>query len=177
MNAKIFSLVIALVFATVSVAEETPAKKKRRGGAAGNNVANSVLKQLAKVELTEEQKTKIKELAKKSATEMKAAREEAGITPELMKKRAAALKEVRESGEKKKMADALVEVNKKIGLTEEQVAAFQKTSSARAELVKSAIALLSDEQKEKLPKGMLRAKKRGGQQANRKAAKKKKEEQ
>ena len=172
MSTKIFCLAFAVMFASVAVADDEPAKKKRRATNPRNNMVTAVMKQLEKAELTDEQKTKIQELAKKSMAQLKEARQAAGITPELMKKRAAAMKELRETGEKKKLVELTAEANKKAGVTEQQAEVFKKSNAARAALIKSAVALLSDEQKEKLPKQLLRGR-NAGQQAKGKRAKKK----
>ena len=149
MNKKILSLAFAVMFTTVAVAQDAPEKKKKRAGAARNNPAANVMKQLKDIDLTDEQKTKIEAMAKKSAAAMREARQEAGIDQELMKKRMAAQKELSETI--KKPAELMAAVNKKIGLTEAQAAVFKKQATSRTDLLKGVVALLTDEQKAKLP--------------------------
>ncbi len=161
MNKTIFSLVFALLFSTVCLAEDAEPKKKKRDAAGKNSPAAALLNQLKDAGLTDEQKTKIEALAKKSMEGMRAARKEAGITPELMKKRAEAAKALKESG--KSPAEIAEAADKEAGLTEAQVVAFKKANAARSELLKAAVALLSDEQKANLPKRMLAATKGKGQ--------------
>lgn len=177
MTQKLLCLACTLMFATMTIAaDDAPAKKKGKKNAGQRaGVASTVLKQLQDVELTDEQKTKIQELAKKSMTDMRAVRKEAGITPELMKKRAEAQKELKAAGTKQ--SEMFAAVNKKVGMTEAQVAVLKKANESRQALLKQAIALLSDEQKAKLPKRMLQAgKKKPGNNAG-KGKKKKAAEQ
>lgn len=156
MNKTLLGLAFALLCTTVVVAEDAPEKKKRNNqGADRANAATAILKQLDAADLTDDQKAKIQELAKKSMTEMRAVRKEAGITPEIMKKRAAAQKELKDSG--KNPAELMAAVNEKAGLTEAQAQAIKKSDASRKALLKGAFALLTDEQKEKLPKRLTRA--------------------
>lgn len=174
MNTKVLGLAFALLFSTVVVADDAPAKKKKRDGAGRKSAAANVLKQLKDVGLTDEQKTKIQALAKKSRAEMLAAREEAGITPELMKKRYAAMKELRESG--KKPGEIFAAVNKQLDLNEAQVKALKQANTARTNLLKSAVALLTDEQKAKLPERLLKSTGKRGKGKGKGKGKKKKAE-
>ena len=173
MSKKVLGLAFALMFTTVVVAQDAPEKKKKRAAAGGNNAVANVLKQLKDVGLTDEQKTKIEAMAKKSMTAMRAARKEAGITPELMKKRMAAQKELQKSG--KKGAELIASVNEKAGLTEAQAKFFKKSTESRAALLKGAFALLTDEQKEKLPARIKRMAS-GGEEKGKGKGKKKKAE-
>ncbi len=150
---KSLGLIAALLMASVAVADDAePAKKKKPG--AERNPASQIMKQLKDVSLTEDQQTKLKALAKKSMGEMREIRKGAQITPELMKKRAEAAKELRASG--KKGAELIAAINEKTGLTTEQAAALKKTDALRMGLKKAAIGLLSDEQKAKVPKRFLK---------------------
>ncbi|OYP31039.1 hypothetical protein [Rhodopirellula sp. MGV] len=163
MKNKILGVAIALVLASpLAAADEKPNKKKGQR----NQVSVQMMKQLEKAELTEEQQAKLKELAKKANAEMQTLRKEAGLTPELMKKRAEAQKEIKESGEVKKPAELFAEANKQAGLNEKQAAALKKANDVRAELLKKAVAMLSDEQKSKLPKQLLRRGSEGGNRAD-----------
>lgn len=169
MNKTILGLAFAMLCTTVTAADDAPAKKKK-GNRGRNAPAAQLLKQLKDVELTDEQKTQIQALAKKSMGDLQAARKEAGITPEVMKKRAEAMKELRASD--KKPADVVKAANEAAGLTESQVAFFKKQTEQRAALLKGAVALLTEEQKAKLPKRMTQA--RGKQGAGKGTGKRKK---
>jgi len=161
MKRNLFCIACALLISTAAVAQDEPAKKKKGNTAGRNNPATAVLKQLQDVDLTAEQKAKIQEMAKKSVVEMRTLRKEAGITPELMKKRTAAVKELRESGTKP--AEMLAAVSKKLDLTEAQVAALKTANEMRQKLVQGSIALLTEEQKAKLPKRLVRVANKSGE--------------
>ena len=143
------ALLAALMVAPV-MAQDDAAKKKRRQRGQRNNVATQLLKQLEPVGLTDEQVTKIKELGKVAVAKMKEIRDKAGITAEVTKKRAAATKSLKDSDKKGKELQAAI--NKEAGLTEAQAAAWVNQSEYRMKFQRDVVALLSDEQKEKLPK-------------------------
>lgn len=172
MSTKILGLAFALLFTTVVVAEDAPAKKKK-DRAGRQSAAANVLKQLKDVNLTAEQKTKIQALAKKSRADMQAAREAVGITAAMMKKRYAAIKELKESG--KKPAEIFAAVNKTMALTDAQAKVLKAANGSRADLLKNAVALLTDEQKAKLPEGLLKRATRGGDAKGKGKGKKKKD--
>lgn len=159
---KLKSLAVFALAAMLSVpalAADEDAKKEKRGkkGAANRNPAAAFMKQLEPVGLTQEQSAKITEMGKAMAKASKEIRDEAKLTNDVMKKRTAAMKEVREAG-KVKGRDAIAKaVNEKAGLSESQAAAIAKTSELRAKFQKDVMALLTDEQKAKLPKQMQRA--------------------
>lgn len=163
----------ALLVAPVMAQDEAKAKnkdKKKGGGSA----AMQLIKQLGPVGLTEDQTNKIKEMGKASMEALNKMKEEAGITTEVMKKRAEASKAVKESGKKgKEMAAAIAE---KAGLSKEQMEVFGKMNTARQKLQREVVAMLTDEQKAKLPEKMQRLMKAGGKKASGKkgGAKKKK---
>lgn len=163
MKTNLLCIAFAVLMTTVAVAQDAPEKKKRQNAAGRNNPATAVLKQLQDAGLTEEQQAKIKEMAKKAMTEMRTVRKDAGITPELMKQRTEAMKELREGGTKP--AEMFAAVNKKLGLSEEQAAALKKTDELRQGLLKGAMGLLSEEQKAKLPKRLTASKNAGNANA------------
>lgn len=165
MKFRPLALILALMISPV-IAEETDGKKKKK--ARGNNGTAQLMRQFKGIEFTDEQKGKVDTLAKEAAAAMKAAREEAGITAEMLKKRAAAQKEIRaaekESG--KKPAELMKAVNEKAGFTEKHAEGLKKANQIRQKLVKDVVALLTDEQKAKAPEKLIQA-------ATRKPAKKK----
>ncbi|MEL6109453.1 MAG: hypothetical protein AAFU85_25880 [Planctomycetota bacterium] len=158
-------LILALMVSP-AVAQGAAQKKKKK--ARGNNGTAQLMRQFKDIEFTDEQKAKVDTLAKEAAAAMKAAREEAGITAEMLKKRAAAQKEIREASKEseKKPAELMKAVNEKAGFTEKHAEGMKKANQIRQKLVKDVVAMLSDEQKAKAPEKLIQA-------ANRKPAKKK----
>ena len=139
--------------------EATPKKKRRNATGARQNVAAQLIKQLDAIELSDEQKTKIKELGAKATEQMKAIRTEAGLTPAVQKKRAEVVKSMQDSELKGKQRVAAV--NEKAGLNEEQAKALAKVNAIRTKFQTEVIAMLSDAQKEKLPQRLQRMAKAG----------------
>jgi Spy/CpxP family protein refolding chaperone len=157
MKSKLFvATLMAALVAAPAFAQDDTAKKKRKKGQAGaqQNVAMQTIKQLEDAKLTDEQIAKIKELGKTANAKLVALRDEAGITPALLKKRADAQKSLKDSGKKGKELQAAI--NEAAGLTEAQSAAFAKVNEARTAFQKQVIALLTDEQKENLPQALKR---------------------
>ena len=174
MKFKVLGLVFAMLLSSVVVAEDEAKPKKKNRDAAKNNVAANIIKQLKGIELTDEQKTKLQAIAKETQAEMKKINDEAGITPELIKKRAEVMKSMKDSG--KKPAELREAVNKEAGFTEAHAEAFKKTNEARMGLMKKAIALLTDDQKAKLPERLARFTKESGNKKGAKKGKGKKKE-
>lgn len=174
MKSRLFGVALmAAMMVVPALAQDDAATKKKRAQQRGQqNVTAMLLKQLEAVKLTDEQVSKIKELGKTATAKMNAIREEAGITPELMKKRTEAQKALQESGKKGKELQAAI--NKEAGLNEAQIAAQQKTAEVRTTLQKQVIALLTDEQKEKLPQNLKRV---AGAGENAKAKQRKKKQE
>ena len=157
MNLKTIGVAIlaAVIALPASAADDDAKKKKGKGKRGQQNVANQLLKQLEEVGLSDEQIAKVKELGKAAAASMKQLRDDAGITAELQKKRTEVQKALRESGKKGK--ELIAEINKAAGFSEAQAAALAKVNQARTKFQKEVIALLSDEQKAKLPERLQRA--------------------
>ncbi|QDV47031.1 hypothetical protein Enr13x_69400 [Stieleria neptunia] len=65
-------------------------------------------------------------------------------------------------------------MNEKLGLTKDQIAVLKKSNSMRASLIKNAVALLTDDQKAKLPERLVKMTTRRGGDAKAKARGKKK---
>lgn len=149
MTSRFFcAALLTAIIALPSVAQDDNAGKKRAKRGQQNNVATQMLKQLEDLQLTDEQVAKLKEHAKVASAKMKEIRDEAGITPELMKKRLEAQKSMKDSDKKGKELAAAI--NEAAGYNEAQVAATTKMNAVRNELKKQIIAMLSDEQKAKL---------------------------
>lgn len=172
MNLKLVgaTLLAAVIAVPVIADDEAPAKKKGKKGEQQNTVVAQLMKQLEPVGLTDEQVEKAKELGKVAVAKIKEMSDEAGITEELMKKRAEAQKSMKDSGKKGKELAAAV--NEAAGLSESQMAAMEKIMQVRTKFQKDVIALLSDEQKEKLPQSLQRAAEGGGAKGKGKGKKK-----
>ena len=147
-------MIVALVALTTLPALAQQEKKKR----ANANPANQLLKQLSDVELSDEQVAKIKELGAKTQESIKKVSKEAGLTAQVLKKRREAVASLKDSDKKGKAK--IAEINEKAGLDEAQVSAVTKSNEMRQKLKADIVGLLSDEQKEKLPKAFQRTVKR-----------------
>ena len=100
---KLFTVLgLALIIAAPVAAQEEQKKKKRnqqRQG--GNQLVNSTMKRLEKAELTDEQKAKIKEMAKAWKAKFQEASQAASITKEQRAKLNEARKKLTEEGKLK----------------------------------------------------------------------------
>ncbi len=168
MKSKTLSAIALSLALTMTVtADDAKPKKGAKGG--GNPAATQMLKQFEAVGLTEDQIAKVKEVAKKMGAESKSILEGAGITPDVMKKRAEATKAMKDSGKKGKELAAAVD--KEAGLTEAQAEAMKKVAELRMKYQNEVIGMLTQEQKDKLP-----ARLTGGGKPDAKPKKKKKNE-
>jgi|GEM_PF-2018114 len=148
---------LMLCFATVAVAQDDAKKgnDKKKARAAGS--ANSyIMKAFKSVEMTDEQKKKAEAVLAKYDGEMKDARK--AVTSVLSKEENKAKNEARKEAAKaglkgKEMTEA---VEKAMGLSEEKMAKYRealKKPAAVTQKVKDEImALLTDDQKAKMPK-------------------------
>lgn len=143
---------VTTIFMPLVWAQEDAAKgKKGKGkGKAAQSATSQLLKQLEPATLTAEQIAKIEELGKKATEEIKKIETEAGLTPEILKKRREVVASMKDSDKKGK--ERVKAIDEASGLTEAQAAAFAKANAVRTKLKKEAVKLLSDEQKAKLPK-------------------------
>ena len=158
MPSKIMSAVaLAAILTTPAFAadDEADSKKKGKQARGRQNAAAQIIRQLKDVDLTKDQIAKIKELGVKVAADMKSIRSEAGIDNELIKKRAAVVKAMKDSDKKGKELQAAI--NKEAGFTEAHAEAMKKVNAARMKFHKDVVAMLTDEQKEKLPARLKRA--------------------
>lgn len=147
-------LLSALMLFVVSnlQAEETKKGKKKKG--ANRTVQAQILKSLSDVGLTKEQTAKINDMGNEVDAAIKKVNQEAGIDAEVMKKRAAAVKSVKDSDKKGKARQAAI--NEAAGLSEKQVAGLAKAMELRQKFQRDVIGMLTAEQKEKLPKNLKR---------------------
>lgn len=134
-------------------------KEKKKGRRGQQNAATQLIKQLEKAALTEDQITKIKDLGKAATAKMKEIKDGAGITAALTKKRTETAKSMKDSDKKGK--ELVAAINKAAGITEAQAVALLEANKVRMKLRSEVVALLTDEQKEKLPQQLQRAAKAG----------------
>jgi succinate dehydrogenase/fumarate reductase flavoprotein subunit len=152
----LFSLSLAALLVSPVLAQDARAKKNKP--AARNKELPAV--QLPKdITLTDEQKTKVAELEKEYGPKMKELREKLDktMTDEQKKARQEVLKEAREKGKEGKKGKELHQaINDAMKLTEEQQKKYDETDkqivALRQEILEKVKPILTDEQKEKLPK-------------------------
>lgn len=144
----IATLALVTLIAVPAVAQEQQKNKKKSDGV--SSMVIDILKMLEPVGLTADQVAKVTEMAKSADVQAKSIRASAGITPEVVKARMEALKAARESGKTGK--ELMAAIDDASGLSADQIAAFVKLRKAQEELEKKAIAMLTEEQKAKLPK-------------------------
>ncbi len=167
------TVALTVILVSPAFAQDDAKGKKKKNAQKGRSPAAQLIKQLEPVGLTEDQVKKINEMAKASAAEAKKMKEDAGITTELLKKRTEAQKALKESGKKGKEMTAAV--NEKAGITAAQAEVFAKLNTSRQKMQRAVIAMLTDDQKSKLPEKMQRllkaagGKKKGGEKKKKKA--------
>ncbi len=113
-------------------------------------MTNQFLKQFEPAALDQPTTDKIKEIFGKAAKEVVEKRKQAGVTPQMLKKRTDAVKQAREEGKKPK------EIREfglnAMGATEEQTKVVLETEEMLAKARVAVGKILTDEQKSKLPK-------------------------
>jgi len=113
-------------------------------------MTNQFLKQFEPATLDQTTTEKIKEIFGKAAKEVVAKRKQAGVTPQMLKKRTDAVKQAREEGKKPK---EIREIGfNAMGATEEQTKVVLETEEMLAKARVAVGKILTDEQKSKLPK-------------------------
>lgn len=137
-----------LMFASVGTAQEAPANKETRSPETA--MVNQFIKQFEKAELPAETTEKIKAMFSQTAKEVVAKRKEVGVTAQMLKSRTEAGNKAREEGKKPKEVRevALAAMN----ATEEQKKVLLDTEDRLAKIKVEIGKLLTDAQKEKLPK-------------------------
>ncbi|MDB4671833.1 hypothetical protein OAF34_06825 [Pirellulaceae bacterium] len=145
---------LAAVVLTTSTSAQDEKKKKRQNGS--GQIQSQLMGAFKSVEMSEEQKKKMVEVAKKFSGQILQLRKDtqAILSPEQRKSRQQAMKEAKAAGKKgKEIVDA---ANASAGIDKEIVAKLkeiQKKSQAIQKEARTALmALLSDEQKAGLPK-------------------------
>jgi len=141
----LMSIAFALVLcASVAVAEDAKPKKKGKRG----NAEPQVFQQIAKLELTSDQKEKLEAVKKEFLPKLMELNKELGLTKEDREARATAMKEAKEKGLKGKELREFVE--DKAPMTEEQKATQKKIAELNGKIREKLASMLTDEQKEKL---------------------------
>lgn len=125
------------------------AQEKGRKADPATQMVKQFMKQLEKAELSSEQTTKVTDLFTKVAKDVSTKRTEAGITQEIMRKRAAASKEAKEAGKKGKEMQAAVDGA--VELTDAQKKLMVETDELLAKARVEVGKLLTPEQMKKLP--------------------------
>jgi hypothetical protein len=128
---------------------DKPADGKKRAA-----VANPMLKAVEALTLTAEQKPKVEEATKEFTETILALRKE-GLTQDLTKKKADAIKAAREAGKKGRELEAAVMST--IDATDEEKALLKKAEEANAKLAKAIGSVLTAEQISTLPPQMQQA--------------------
>ena len=141
LTSQMLVLMLMAIVAAPLAAQQQNKKKKQP------TLAERTLKRFAKAELTEEQTTKIKELATKAAPGLAAARKKAALTAEQRTAMTAARKKATDEGLKNKALREAVQAAGK--LTDEQKAAVTEQRAQTLAFNKATIGLLSEEQRTK----------------------------
>ncbi len=175
----LFTLALALVVSAACFAQDADKKKDGKGKKADEralkNTTDQMMKFFAKANLTEEQQEKAKEVIAKHVKDLVAARkaQDAMLTDDQKKSRTEAMAKAKEEGVKgNKLAAA---GTKALGLSEEEMkkynAAKKKVNEVNTKMKEAIMAMLTDEQKEAMPKP-----KAGGKKAGKKGKKKDKDD-
>lgn len=173
---NLFALALIAALAITAVADDKTlndkALKKNTGERSGQNpMVAKLTKSLEDTNLSEDQKSKIQTAKTAFVTQAKQLRE-AGLTPELMKKRAEAMKAARQSGLQGKELRAKINES----LTADERGLFEKMNKATVELQKTVAKTLTKEQMEALPEAARKSLQNAGKgkpgKGNRKGKKK-----
>lgn len=124
--------------------------KKGRKADQETSMVNQFMKQLEPAELNPETASKIKELFSKTVKDVLSKRNEAKLTPQMLKDRTDAAKKAREEGKKPKEVREIALSAMKA--TEEQKKVLMDTEELLAKTRIEIGKLLTDDQKSKLPK-------------------------
>lgn len=168
--AKFMSMLFLASFVfTGIVSAQEEAKPKGKKQQAQLSIVEQFLKALEPAELSDEQKTAVKEIMGAVQKDVTAKRTEAGITADVLKKRAAARKEGTEAG--KKGPELKKHVEAALGLTPDQIKVLDETEKAIAKAKQEVGKKLSADQIAKLPEQARKsveapAPKQGGKKKN-----------
>jgi flagellar biosynthesis/type III secretory pathway protein FliH len=169
MTRMLVCTVAMLIALPLFAADEKTKKGKGKKGAQGQQASAMMMKKLESLDLTAEQKEKLEGHASTLNKTMASLRSE-GLTQELSKKKAEAMKKAREEGKKGQNVEA--EVLASLNLTDDQQAVLKKASAAQTAFVKGIANTLTEEQMGQLPDAvkqqLTRAKGAGGKGAGKK---------
>ena len=161
----LLSLSLTALLVSPALSEDAKPKKNKPNAARKEPPAVQLPKEIT---LTEEQKTKVAELEKEYAPKMKELREKHDkiLTEEQKKARQEVMKEAREKAKEGKKGKELAQAIKDaMKLSEEKQKEYDETDkkivALRQEILEKVKPLLTDEQKEKLPKRPERKKPNG----------------
>jgi Spy/CpxP family protein refolding chaperone len=157
----LLSMSLAVLIATPLLAADQ--ERKGKGPRKKPDPGAQILQRLEKAELTEEQVTKIKEIAAANAEKLAAARPK--LSDEQRKARMEIIKKAKADGKSREEVMKLLKDSVK--LTPEQEKAMEAANEARRAMFREVMDLLTPEQKKALGKG------RGGKRPGKKAAEKK----
>lgn len=148
-----FCALMFLAVASPAMAQEPkkPAAAKKPAGANQRAVNSPLLKAVEGLELTADQKAKVKVIGKEFTETMQGLRKK-GLNQSLTKQRTEAVKKAREAG--KKGVNLADEVLATMSITDEQKAVLKQASEAQAKLQEGLAAVLTKEQIAALPQQM-----------------------
>src|SRR6056297_750488 len=150
---KIHVIAMLALASTILLTSTAPAQEEagqRKGKGQNRRTGGQMLIQkLEAAELTAEQQTKLKEAAATMQKELKTLRE-AGLTPEMTKKKASIIAEQRkEKKGRKAINDAMT-----AAFQPEQLELLEKAGKVNTTFRKTVFGMLTDEQVEKLPEAL-----------------------
>ena len=160
---NLLMLVLVLAIAAPLAAEDKKKKKKKPGKRAAAGLRIPIPKS---IDLSAEQKEKVAALQKEYGPKIAALRKKQALSKDARKARAIARKKAQAEGKKGKELRAAVAAA--APLTDEQKTAQTEMQALYKEYRTAALALLTDEQKAKLPKRG--GKKKGGKKKKKKDA-------
>ncbi|RCS49280.1 hypothetical protein DTL42_12140 [Bremerella cremea] len=138
-----FALVAFVSLGTAMGADDAKPKKNQK-----KNANPGIFGQVAKLDLTDEQKAQVAEVRKEFGPKLAELTKAVGLTKEDREARMAAQKEAKEKGLKgKELRDY---VNAKAPLTDEQKEAQKEVNELNGKIRTKLASILTDEQKEKL---------------------------
>ena len=138
----LLALVVVIALPLSASAQEK--KKGKKKGEAARDQVTQLVEKVEKLNLNDEQKTKVKEVATKFREKIATAR--AKLPQEVLKALNEARKQLASEGKKGKELDAAVVAAAK--LTDEQKKAWAELGELNANFRKEIVALLTDEQRE-----------------------------
>ncbi len=156
---SLFALALAATLAVTAVSDDNAPKKKKGDQAGRSPLVTRLTKSLEETNLSDEQQTQVKAAKAAFMEKVKQLRKD-GLTPELMKKRAEAMKSARQGGLKAKELQAKINES----LSADEIALFEKMNKAGTELQQTVAKTLTKEQMEALPEAVRKQLQNAGKQ-------------